>query len=668
MTSMLTPILMLQMGANIALTYIVSGLVTSFFIWYSGWRIISTLNLLKSKVSHMNKGDDKADILHDELYAALQWSDMLVSDLESERNKIVNGGKNKKVIPEVEPSVIKAKFSSGPPVQGELMLHHSDNIGHEFFIDISLEKNMTYFESALDRSRQTLKDMSLYLSEDEKKSGIVDFQLFFLEDKNFLEGMNRSLGEGRPFDVALEDVFKIFKKRLLKKGSQYFKDRVSDLMDIKNMLKKNFLLDAREVKSDQKFLAGKIVYCEQVYPSDVIRLHQMGVKGLIVLDGTSSSHAQILLDSFDLSSVSGLVEDVEVKDGLKVVVNTVHKKVVFNPSGDDLKSLNKITLQLQEQKIIHEEISINQSEVVHVEATINMATSADKAKSFGADGIGLFRSEFAYMGRYELPGEDELTHSYREMTQCFTDKHVVLRLLDVGGDKLSWFQSQKNEENPSMGSRSMRFLLKHQEIFRTQMRAIFKSAHDQTFAIFPMVSSLDEVEKIDEKVSDFKRELIEEGEELAPLKFGIMVEVPSIVEKLEDYMQRYDYFSLGTNDLVQYTLAVDRNNREVSDYYSSCHPSILSMVHRVIQTGLEFKKEVGLCGQSASDFKLMPLWIGLGLRRFSIPYQLIPTFKSRLLQLPFDECRLLSADVLESHTIHDVRKKLNTFEADLKIA
>ena len=253
--------------------------------------------------------------------------------------------------------------------------------------------------------------------------------------------------------------------------------------------------------------------------------------------------------------------------------------------------------------MIREPVTLKSGTDVVVAVTINnIHTEVDQAVKMGADAVGLFRSEVEFIARKDWPTEQELTEQYSHLVQSFAERPVVMRMLDLGGDKLpGGLVAVRHEDNPCMGERSMRLLLANPDLFRRQTRAMLRAANEHTSIIFPMVSGWYELEKIRALVESYTGELKAEGATLAPVRFGLMIEVPSVVERFADYVEHFDTFNLGTNDLTQYALAVDRNNDAVADYYACHHPSLLSMIQRVCLIAAEHGKEVNACGEMARD-------------------------------------------------------------------
>jgi len=307
--------------------------------------------------------------------------------------------------------------------------------------------------------------------------------------------------------------------------------------------------------------------------------------------------------------------------------------------------------------MINEKVHLRSGLEIFVCATINnVYTEAAKAKEAGADGVGLFRSEMSFIGRSDLPSEDELYQEYCMLSSVFPTQPINTRVLDLGSDKIASFQEDSFlGDNPCMGNRSTRLLIAKPNLFRTQLRAMLRAATKQTTILLPLISGWHELDKIRVLIISIKDELRQDGlTHVDAVKFGIMVEVPSIVARFEDYVNDFDVFNIGSNDLTQYTLAADRNNQEVAEYYRFTHPSLLSMIQKVCDLGNAKGKPVNLCGEMASIPELLPLLIGLGIRRFSVPYRHIPSLKAHIRELDEEECKKIAHHTLNCRSSDEV--------------
>ncbi len=551
---------------------------------------------------------------HDELDAAMEWSDLLTSSVERSISSMERHQGEKKKYEVGEGCQCEGKLSSGPSLLGQVF---NVNLPGESVTQIPImnqDEQMNLFYEGVQSLRERLEKLRNVVVNESVK-GIVDFQIYFLEDPNFKQGFISHNSRGVDLTSSIEALFQEFIARLEQVKNEKIKSRVKDLLDIKSQLLQEIEMAVSEQEDGDQCLKGKVLIVDHLMPSQVIRYHRNRVAGVVSREGTPSSHAQILLESLGVSSISDVKIPEAVPDGVQVALDCVGKKVIFNPSKLDEAKVSKDIEQLRAQVIVREPVRLMSGEPIKVKANLNMAHEVSKVEKYGADGVGLFRSEISYLGKSHLPTEDELFASYQEMVGALEGMPITFRMLDIGGDKLAGLGGVF-EENPSMGNRSMRLLTANVGLFRSQYRAMRRSAHGQTSIIFPMVNGLDEMNSIMDRISEFDRELKSEGCEVSDVEFGLMVEVPSVVECFADIVGHFDRFNIGTNDLTQYTLAADRNNQEVSQYYSSYHPAVIRMIEKVCRLGNEAAKSVCLCGEVALDLDALPLWIGLGVREF----------------------------------------------------
>jgi phosphoenolpyruvate-protein phosphotransferase (PTS system enzyme I) len=297
---------------------------------------------------------------------------------------------------------------------------------------------------------------------------------------------------------------------------------------------------------------------------------------------------------------------------------------------------------------------------VRVHANIEMVEEIAAAREFGAGGIGLFRSEYYYVSREQLPDEETLFAAYRDLLAGMTPLPVTIRTLDIGGDKFASSISWGAEMNPALGARAIRFCLRQPAIFRTQLRAMLRaSVHGKLKIMFPMITSLCEVEKIKEMVAEIARELDREGHSHDPgIKIGTMIEVPSAVALADVLARQVDFFSIGTNDLIQYTLAIDRVNEYVAHMYDPLHPAVLRMIKQVVEAGHAAAIDVELCGEMAGDPLCLPLLLGLGLDELSMHPLAIPYIKRMIRNSTAEEAEGLCAEILAMTSSRDIRRRL----------
>jgi phosphoenolpyruvate-protein phosphotransferase len=658
--SMLMPFMAVKLGIPVSIS-IICGLVTILLLtWYSYYRILNALATIRENLQplyQVGKDSPLSSTIQDELTAAMMWSDRLMESVEASISKFSDEAPTKPSFELGSRHEFQGQLSSGDSIYGEVLNYISlGNAGYSI-PHYEAAKNEELFLQSVQGLKERLTEMR-DLVKNPQVRGIVDFQIYFLDDPNFLQGFKENNAKGLSLEVAIESLFQDFVQRLEKVENELVRSRVKDLVDLKSqVLQEMANLVSEKVVSEHHF-EGKILLVSTLMPSHVLRYHRGKVKGIVSREGTPSSHAQILLESLGLPSISELDMGVELPDGENVLLNVVDKKVITNPEQGEIERSHKVSERLKNQFIQKEGVQLSSGEPIAIKANLNVAHDVGKAVEYGADGIGLFRSEIAYLGMRKLPSEDELFRSYLGVTEAYPQSSVTFRMLDIGGDKLVGLSGsgKSKEENPCMGNRSMRLLNSNLDLFRAQFRAMRRAAHAKTSIIFPMVNGVDELNGIMDRVEEYESELVAEMGELVPVKYGIMVEVPSIVECFESIVDRFDFFNIGTNDLTQYTLAADRNNQDVSAYYSSFHPAILKMIEKICRLGYGAEKEVCLCGEIASDLSSMPLWVGLGVRQFSVPYRYVPSLKARVASLDLEECRSLAKECLSVSTTKEVKR------------
>lgn len=641
--SMLMPFLAIWAGIPVTVS-IICGLVTILLLtWYSYYRILNALATIRENLQPLysvGRESHQSTGIQDELTAAMMWSDRLMESVEASVSKFNADAKPVSSFRHGERHECLGRLTSGTSVSGQVFNHVSLGQAGYSIPHYGAHKNEELFYQSVTALKERLADMR-ELIQDQQAKGIVDFQIYFLDDPNFIEGFKENNAKGLSLEVAMESLFQDFVQRLEKVENELVRSRVKDLVDLKvQMMQEMSNLVSEKVASEQH-LKGKILLVPTLMPSQVLRFHRGGVLGVISREGTPSSHAQILLESLGITSISELSLSGDVSDGEPVLLDTVQKKVILNPHEKEVEQALGEAERLKNMTVEREPVHLASGEPIAIKANLNMAHDVDKAVKYGADGIGLFRSEIAYLGMNKLPGEEELYKSYCGVVEAFPQSPVTFRMLDIGGDKLVGLNMSK-EENPCMGNRSMRLLNSNIDLFRSQFRAMRRAAHGGTSIIFPMVNGVDELKLIMDRVKVFEAELKAESFELQPVKYGIMVEVPSIVECFEDIVDQFDFFNIGTNDLTQYTLAADRNNQDVIDYYSSFHPAILKMIEKICRLGEQANKEVCLCGEVASDIDSMALWMGLGVRQFSVPYRYVPALKKKVKAYNHQDCVALA--------------------------
>ncbi|MCH2206284.1 MAG: phosphoenolpyruvate--protein phosphotransferase [Lentisphaerales bacterium] len=642
----------------------VAILIISLFIaiglaLFSIFRIMNTIKHVQEHFEPL-AGQGTGEEEFDELRLIDESLSHFEEYLEQNRKEDLAGTHSEVKQSAVLEQVYKANLQTGAPICAEVWelpnRRTTELVSSARLAGAEAKIVLTRAKEAIVADLETLKDFS---GLDDSNRGILDFQIMILEDPSFMMEVDKLIGRGENLLSVLSRVFGKFTDQMASQEDTYMRERSADFHDLKQRLFEA-IHDVSGSEAENRFAAGKgkIAICQHVLPSEVISLCNAGVAGIISLENTPSSHAQILLSSLNVSSLSSINNlPLGSLHGHTVLLDTMKGRLTIEPLPREIK---KVMDEYASRKsdVITEKIVLSNGDEFNVGVTVNNPQiEVTHAVDSQPDFVGLFRTEMHFLGQKELPTEDELIHTYQNLIDSFPDKLVVVRMLDLGGDKISGFEpTSGSEENPCMGLRSMRLLLEYPQLFKLQLRAILKASHKQVCLLYPMVSGWSELRKISDFVDETVKELNDEGFAAErPLK-GIMVEVPSIVARFEDYVEHFDVFNIGTNDLVQYTLAADRNNNAVSNYYKSTHPSILSMIHKVSTLCKQKDKRAIICGQMGGDLRALPLLLGLGIRNISVNWPVVNELKSLVVEQNIEECEQLAEEALKCLSIEEVER------------
>lgn len=461
-----------------------------------------------------------------------------------------------------------------------------------------------------------------------------------------------------------------------------------DLLD-NDYLRERFDDIAYVVQRVQRVLAGRrsdhsleeervddkiILVTDRLDPTDMLQLRErddLDVVGIIMEEGSATSHAAILAHSLEIPTLVGVSRAKEIlNNGQTVILNADDSLVRLFPTAEEKKSARQKMRGLSQRKkelAKLKEVKSVTSDGVEVKLLANIALPNDipDVRKAGGQGIGLFRTEFLFLNRCDLPGEDEQYAAYSKVIRAMRDKPVYIRLADLGGDKMLSKESlvklgeESTEEfNPSLGLRGLRFLFKHEELFNTQLRAILRAAANTTARILlPMITDPEDVRKVKKLIDKARRELGAEGAKCTEsVLLGGMIEVPAAVAMLPEFMDVLDFFSLGTNDLVQYTLAVDRANASVSSYYDELHPSVLRTIAKTIKTAVARNIPISVCGEMAGRPELAEFFVGLGVSSLSMDASHIPSVKKQILKLDSETAREFAKKAVRRRNAQTTRK------------
>ena len=510
-------------------------------------------------------------------------------------------------------------------------------------------------KNALDETKkqiQNLKEQVRLASGVNKEEAIFDAHLLVLEDHEVLDKVkNIILNDGLNVEYAFYDIMGRYIRELKKINDRYLRERVVDIEDVM----KRVLVNLSSVKkAEQSATHDHILVIKELTPSDTAQIDHSLVKGFATEVGSYTSHAAIIARSLGLPAVVGIRGlSHQLHTGNTILIDGYEGLVILDPSAETLsnykhlkKEKNKVLQKLQEARF--EDPVTKDGRSITLSANIEFAYEALHAKENGAQGVGLFRTEFFYLNSKGLPDEDTQEQIYSKVSDNLAPDTLIIRTVDIGGDKIP-SEDNEIELNPFLGWRGIRISLDRPEMFKTQLRAILRSAHSSSIGImFPMISTIYELRYAKQLLEEVECDLDNEGIPYGkPREVGAMIEVPSAALLSSQLAKEVDFFSVGTNDLVQYTLAVDRINENVSDLYQPANPAVIKLLDQTVRSGHDEGIWVGVCGEMASDLLLTPLLLGLGFDEFSVGSPQVPAVKYALRKLNYRECKEMAKEAIK---------------------
>ena len=493
-----------------------------------------------------------------------------------------------------------------------------------------------------------------------EEAAIFEAHMQIAQDPSLSDGIKSLVESGHTNVVAATaQTIETFANIFLGMEDPYMRERGADIKDIGDRLMRNMLgMNPRGLSH----ISGEVILVAQdLAPSDTASLDKNVVKGIVTAAGGPTSHAAIMARTLEIPAVMGVGDIESFVDGDKAVVLGTDGIVEINPSDADWAEYTNQAAAFQEElKRLREsanlEATTTDGHYVELFGNIGKAKDAKNALIMGAQGIGLYRTEFLYMENDELPAEDVQFEEYKKVAQDMKGKPVIIRTMDIGGDKELKCLDLPSEMNPFLGYRAIRISLNRPDIFKVQLRALLRaSAFGDIHIMYPMIASVEEVKQANAMLDECKEELTAEGKEFnKDIKVGIMIEVPAAAVISPILAKYVDFFSIGTNDLCQYTLAVDRMNEAIGSLYQPLHPGVLRLIKHVIDASHEQGKFTGMCGELASDPVATMILLGLGLDEFSMTASSIPLIKNILRSVSKAECEEVANKALTMDTAEEI--------------
>lgn len=522
-------------------------------------------------------------------------------------------------------------------------------------------------DHALTQAKQELTALKESTAEKmgEKNAEIFQAHLMFLSDPEFIAGIEQQISEEKiNAEFAVQQMVEHYVRLFAQLTSAYMRGREADIKDV----------GARiiSILQNKKKIASKpaqkgIICARNLTPSDTTQLDSTRVLGIISGEGSMTSHSSIIARSMGIPAVVGIGTDLIIDDleGSNVIIDGNKGLVFLNPAQQLIKDYRQQLAELKEQQsrlkqFINKKAVTRDGERVEVAGNIGTAAEVELILNNGGEGIGLFRTEFLYMNREELPTEDEQFVVYSEVARKMGKQKVIIRTLDIGGDKQLAYLEQPEEMNPFLGYRAIRMSLDQPKIFKSQLKAILRAnQYGNIKLMYPMISSVQEIKEANRVLQACRTELEVEGKEFERnLEVGIMIETPAAAVITDALAQEVDFFSIGTNDLIQYTIAVDRSNEKIANLHQAYHPAVLRLIKRTIEQAHQQGIWVGMCGEASADQLLLPFLLGAGLDEFSMNAGSILKIKAELNKWTREEAKKITEQTLKLKNTAQIKEYL----------
>lgn len=529
----------------------------------------------------------------------------------------------------------------------------------ESMVDIEIRR----FFDALELSKGQLRDLQRLSNKVTRE--VLETHIMILEDPDFVDSVIQKIQSNRQDSVsAVFDTIEFFVGLLDNAGDAYMRERSVDMRDVSHRVMMN--LEGKEIPSLLSLKEDVILVARDITPSDTAQMDKGKVLGFLTDTGGKTSHAAIVARTLGIPAILGMSNITKrLKNGDFICFDGEEGVLCLNPSQEVVEKYRQKKERLEREaallSVYKDKPSVTlDGRSVEIAANIGVPEDALSAKSYGAEGVGLFRTEFLYMDRKGLPGEEEQLEAYKTVLETMGPRPVIIRTLDIGGDKNLPYLNFPQEMNPFLGYRAIRVGLDQRDLFKTQLRALLRaSVYGKLRIMYPMVCSVEEVVSANDLLEECRRELTREGHAFSrDLEVGVMIEVPSAAICADLIAPEVDFFSVGTNDLTQYTCAVDRMNEKVSSLYNPFNPAVLKLVQHVIDVAHAHGLWCGVCGETAGDKRLIPLYLGMGLDEFSMNPRTVPKARKLIAHLSYAQMQEMAEEVLRMRFSEEIRAYL----------
>lgn len=548
-----------------------------------------------------------------------------------------------------------------------------ESLATENVVIEDVEAEIERFKVALDISRKEIAQMldMPQIKSSAEISGIFQAHLVLVEDPDLIKEITKRIREQKQDCVsAVSKVIKDYSNFFRNLPDPQFQSKAVDILDIGKRIVKNCTKSKSSTSNSLEELdEGMIVLAEDLSPAEMMTLDTSKIRGIAIEEGTSTSHTAIMARSLGIPAliqVKGLMQ--KATDGLFAIIDGNSESIILDPDEAlKRKYQEESEKYTNKQKRIHEmlaEPSMTLDGVeIKLKANVGQLNDIEQAVENKAYGVGLYRTEFAYLTRRTFPTEDELYRAYSSAAIKLGSNPMVIRTIDLGGDKISHLLGNELEQNPELGWRAIRICLDNKDLFVTQLRAILRTAADtegnRIHVLFPMISSLEELREAKAILSEVHDQMIKEGVKVPEhIKTGMMVEVPSVAIMADIYAKEVDFFAIGSNDLVQYTLAVDRTNPKVTHLYKPTNPAVLHLLSHIVEAAQRNGISVCICGEIAGDTKYTVLLMGLGIRELSMNSVLIPSVKNIVRNVSLSDIKKRVSALLSMSSSEEIEREL----------